>query len=206
MAPVSAASQALVDKVRLEEAVGTILDCLHLPADDPNFKDTPKRVAKAYIEMCEAHLHPDRIQALLQVGFPSKYDGMLVVPDIRAIGLCPHHMLPVEYLISFGYIPGEKGGVIGLSKIPRFIKFLCRVPYLQEDLTRRIIETFSAYVDPLGCAVVVHGEHSCVRVRGVKEDVPTVTSHLTGPFLEKPATRSEFFQLINEAHNHNGKR
>ncbi len=194
------ASQVAASKITIAESIFQVLKALQLPTDDENFKDTPNRVARYFIELCEASIYPERIDGILKVGFPSKYSGMIVVPDVAVVSLCPHHLLPVEALISFAYIPGEF--VVGLSKIPRFLQFLARQPILQEDLTQRIITTFEKYVKPKGCAVIVNGSHSCVRVRGVQSESPTVTSSLSGPFMKDPATRAEFLALTDETHNH----
>jgi len=193
-------TQTAADPVEL--VVESLLRALNLPTEDPNFLETPRRVAKAFAELTEAVRHPERVNELLQVSFPGDYNGMIVIPDIPAIGLCPHHMLPVEYLVSFGYLPSLKGGVIGLSKIPRFVQFLSHQPILQETYTKRLVELFVERVRPEGVGVIVYGEHACVRVRGVKANVPTITSHLWGVMLHDPAARAEFLQLHEEAHHH----
>jgi GTP cyclohydrolase I len=200
METVNPTAQAAASKIAIARSVDQILEALGLPTDDENFRDTPNRVSRYFLELCEAHLYPERVKSILKVGFPSEYDGMIVVPDVYVVSLCPHHLLPVEALISFAYIPGEF--VVGLSKIPRFLQFLARQPILQEDLTQRIVSTFEEYVKPKGVAVIVNGSHSCVRVRGIQSDSPTITSSLSGPFMKDPATRAEFLSLTNESHNH----
>lgn len=200
METVNPNTPAYIDSLRRKDiatGVSMILRALDCDVDnDENFIGTPDRVARAFMELCDAQIHSDKLGDLCNVSFPSeKYSGMIVQTGITAIGLCPHHLLPVEYTVNFGYIPNPEGGVIGLSKIPRVIKFLCSAPILQEELTNHIVETFCQKINPLGVAVVLTGRHSCMRVRGVKEDSPTTTSKLHGLFLTNTDARNEFLQL-----------
>jgi len=159
---------------------------------DPNFKETPDRVTRAFKEM-NLGLYEDFNNFKV---FPSKYNGIVSFKEIRAVGICPHHLLPIEFKISFAYIP--KGKVLGLSKIPRLIKRLCARPILQEDLTKDIVDYFKKKVDPLGIAIVVYGVHGCMKFRGVQEAEGVKTAELYGAFFTKPHAKEEFYQLINQ--------
>jgi len=158
---------------------------------DENFKETPKRVAKAMVELC-AGIY-DAGPAIKT--FPTHYKGMVIVKHIKSIGLCPHHLMPIEYDISFAYIPN--GRALGLSKIPRIIKHVSASPVLQEDLTELITGAFENLLIPLGTAVVVTGKHGCMKFRGVKEQDSVVTSRVTGSF-ENLTTREEFYKILEK--------
>jgi len=54
---------------------------------------------------------------------------------------------------------------------------------VQERLTTQIANTLMEELDPLGVAVVLRGEHLCMRMRGVeKQNSAVVTSAMLGVF------------------------
>ncbi len=159
---------------------------------DENFKETPDRVSRAFYEFCHGSYETfDAIKT-----FPSRYDGIILVRSVRAIGLCPHHLLPIEYEVSFAYMPRKT--VIGLSKIPRIIKHICAQPVLQEDLTKDVVSYFKKMLDPIGIAVVINGIHGCMKYRGIGEADKVQTAELDGYFLTNPASRAEFYAMIGK--------
>lgn len=159
---------------------------------DANFIETPDRVAKAMIELCTGLY--DGGPAIKT--FPTTYKGMVMVKHVQAVGLCPHHLMPIEYVISLAYIPD--GRALGLSKIPRIIKHVCAMPVLQEDLTELIVAAFENLLRPLGVAIVVTGKHGCMKFRGVKEQDAVVTTRITGSF-ENLVTREEFYKILEKS-------
>ena len=130
----------------------------------------------------------------LGVTFPANTDEMVGVYGIEANSCCCHHLLPVLMRVDFAYIPQER--LVGLSKIPRFIKALALMPQTQEHLTSRIVDVFSTFVPCLGVAVCVTGVHTCMRCRGVESVGVMRTTKLMGPFLDKGAAREEFFASV----------
>ncbi|MFH0749314.1 MAG: GTP cyclohydrolase I [Candidatus Gottesmanbacteria bacterium] len=157
---------------------------------DKNFIDTPKRVARTMAELNNGLYSPyERFTS-----FPSSYNGIIFFKSIKATALCPHHLMPIEYDISFAYIPN--GSVLGLSKIPRIIKNLCQRPVLQEDLTNDIVKKFAEKLQPKGIAIEVRGIHGCMKYRGIEEADIVKTAQLYGLFLTAPQTREEFYNLI----------
>jgi GTP cyclohydrolase I len=137
--------------------------------DDDNFKDTPRRVWGVFDEFVQ----PKEVvfkrvnEILMKASFLSVYDGIVLVDDVKVYSLCPHHLLPVEMKVAFAYIPDQK--VIGLSKIPRFLKELGKCLLLQEDYTGIALDMFMEVIKPRGAMIVVEGEHFCMKMRGVKE-------------------------------------
>lgn len=180
------------DEKKVIKGVQTMLEGMGIEWNkDENFIETPHRVSKAFREfnmgLYESTNH-------IKV-FNSSYSGILLLKSINAIGVCPHHLLPISYDVSFAYIP--EGKVLGLSKIPRIIKLLCSRPVLQEDLTKDIVDYFEKKLKPVGTAVIVRGVHGCMKYRGVKEAEDVITSELTGAFYKKITTRSEFYSMLN---------
>lgn len=183
---------------KVEQGAKLILEGLKdefgLDITDPNFTDTPKRVARAYYEICEGINASKEIGNILSTSFPSQYDGMIVAKDIVCWSLCPHHLLPVEYKVNFGYIPSEQ--VLGISKLSRLVELLAKQPKLQEDFTNDIVEILECNIHPKGIIVQVSGRHTCMVMRGVKQTNSwTLTSKITGDF-KNAETRNEFQMLI----------
>lgn len=176
------------------------LENMGMDIDVANFGGTPKRVGRAYYEIFSGCENTEKqVNEILHTAFPCEGDpGMIITAPITAFSMCPHHLLPVEYTISVGYIPGEGKGVLGLSKLARLVEVLAKRPVLQEQLGKDIVESLATLgVDGAGCRIV--GKHMCMRMRGVKKpEASTITSYMTGSFKEDSRTRSEFFDLVSE--------
>lgn len=185
-------------KSMIEDGFATIILGLYeaygFDYKDVNLKDTPSRVARSFLDMLQG-IDPQRAESILKQNFPSDYNGMVVLTNIPCYSMCPHHFLPVRYNAHFGYIPNKS--VLGLSKIPRYIKTIAQAPLLQEDLTEQIVDRFMSIVEPQGCMIILRGQHLCMGCRGIEmPDVSTVTSALRGIFDELPV-RNEFFAMID---------
>jgi GTP cyclohydrolase I len=114
--------------------------------------------------------------------------------------LCPHHLLPVKLDVSIAYIP--QGGVLGLSKLARLIQSNLSEPTLQEELTDDLADDLMSLkptkdsLPPAGAAVLIYGEHLCMRMRGPKSTGETITSAMRGVFKDHIQTREEFLSLV----------
>ena len=171
---------------------------MRIDTSDPNFKDTPERVMKAFNEMVfPKEQIQDELDKIFSKAFPTDYTGIIFVSDIISHSICPHHLLPVEYDSTIAYIPGkELNKVIGLSKIIRLAQLLSKQEILQEDYTQQVASAFTKIIKAKGVAVVVKGIHNCIRCRGVRSLSPVITSVMEGAFMDSPSTREEFFQLL----------
>jgi len=166
-----------------------------LDLTDVNFKDTPKRVSKMYAEIFAGIKNTDKqVDSILNSSFPSTSEGMIIAKNIRAYSICPHHFLPVDYVVDIGYIPNGK--VIGLSKLSRLVELLAKRPILQENLTEEIVN-YLQKLDILGVMVIIRGQHYCMKMRGVKQqNSEIITSAVRGNFKDNEKTRKEFLDLI----------
>ena len=101
---------------RAEKAYGKFLDALECDwRNDPNSMETPRRVAKAYVN----DLWAGRYTAMSPItSFPSDgYDGVIIERNIPLTSMCSHHHQTIGGVVHIGYIAGEDGQVIGLSKL-----------------------------------------------------------------------------------------
>jgi GTP cyclohydrolase I len=186
---------------QFEKAANNILDGLKrmgFKLDDANFKDTPKRMARAYYEIFEGVQDTDeKVANILSTSFPSDgHNDMVLDTNIIAFSMCPHHLLPVEYRVAIAYIPDPEGHVLGLSKLSRLAILLAKQPALQEDYTQQIVKALEK-IHPQGVAVMVEGRHMCMRMRGVRSpEASVVTSAVSGCFKENSATKMEFLSAV----------
>jgi len=182
-----------------EHFKGILEKGLHLNLNDPNFIETPKRVAKAYGEIFAGLSHTEEdIENIFKTCFPTNYKGMVFEKNITVFSMCPHHFLPVRYDVSVGYIPDGFG--VGLSKLVRIIELLAKKPALQETFTQEIVELVEKHMHTQGAICMVRGEHYCMQMRGVKQkDVSTTTSAASGIFLNKPEMELKFYESIRSS-------
>lgn len=172
-----------------------LVEGLGLDIADPNLIGTPRRIVKTMLEITEGNdfAAQEEIRSLLSTAFPTVYKGMVILDPIVVYSLCSHHLLSVEYVVLFGYIPKKLS--LGFSKIVKAIKLIAAKPTLQEDFTQEIIDTFQKILDPKGVMVVVKGKHSCMSVRGEKTANVNITSAIRGEFKTSQKTREEFLTL-----------
>ena len=88
---------------------------------------------------------------------------------------CEHHWLPFSGKVTVAYVPDKK--VIGLSKIPRVVKYFSKQPTLQEKLGKDVGDYLFKTIQPLMLIVVINSTHSCVKCRGAESDCETDTQY-----------------------------
>ena len=183
-----------VNLEKIELATKMILEAIGEDINREGLIKTPKRVAKAFEEICSGYFK-DPKEVLNDALFESTNNEMVVVRDIEFYSMCEHHILPFFGRVHVAYIPDKK--VVGLSKIPRMVEVFARRLQIQEQLTEQIADAIMEVVKPKGVGVVIHARHMCMEMRGVKSKYSyTSTSALRGIFLEEK-TREEFFNIIN---------
>ena len=189
-----------------EHAFGLFLDALKCDwRNDPNSMETPRRVAKAYVN----DLWEGRYTAMSPItSFPSDgYDGVIIERNIPLTSMCSHHHQTIGGVVHIGYIAGEDGQVIGLSKLNRIVELFGRRGAIQEQLTSAIHNAVSKITEGnLGVIVTVVGTHNCVSCRGVKHaGAAMVTTKASGAFRDdQNNARKEFFDSLkinNGGHN-----
>jgi GTP cyclohydrolase I len=194
---------SLSDKQKLaiiEEATvhyGKFLTALGVDwENDPNSSNTPRRVAKAYVN----DLWKGRYEPLDSVtSFPSDgYDGVVFEGGIPITSMCSHHHQTINGLCHIAYIPTLEGRVVGLSKLNRIVEHFSRRGAIQEQLTVAIHNAVNQICeDNIGVAVMIEATHNCVSCRGVKHQGASMkTSKLSGSFLNEDSARLEFYEFV----------
>lgn len=191
---------------RAAAAYAKFLDALDCDwQDDPNSSDTPMRVVKAYVN----DLWSGRYTPMGDItSFPSDgYDGIVIERNIPVTSMCSHHHQTIGGVVHVGYVVGDKGRVIGLSKLNRIVELFGRRGAIQEQLTSAIHNAVNEVCENnKGVIVTVVATHNCVSCRGVKHSgASMVTTKASGVFRENDnLARKEFFDSIkinNGGHN-----
>lgn len=165
-------------------------------AADENSRNTPHRVAKAWVnELIKGTNSP--LSPITQ--FPNGgYTGIVFQGNIRVVSQCSHHALGFAGVCHLAYIPKKKGKVIGLSKLNRLVDWIARRPQIQEGLTQQVHDLLNSLVDNDGIACIVECNHTCCSNRGIGHDSTMKTAVMSKYFLKnKDGVKDEFYQMIN---------
>lgn len=180
------------------KGIRALLKFIGEDVDREGLKDTPRRVVKAFGELCKGLQDPSPEKVLGRVFKEDiDYDEIVLVRNIEFTSLCEHHLLLFTGHCSVAYIPNHDVGVVGLSKIPRLVDAYAARPQVQERLGVQIANAMEEVLQPLGVAVRIASTHSCMSCRGVKkQNADMVTQVLRGAFKDRIETRNELDSLL----------
>ncbi|MEI6310727.1 MAG: GTP cyclohydrolase I FolE [Bacteroidota bacterium] len=171
-----------------------IMLTLGLDLNDASLKDTPKRVAKMYVNEIFKGLDLRNKPSISLFDNQYHYNQILVERNITIYSYCEHHFVPIIGKAHIAYIP--KAHVIGLSKLNRIAQFFAKRPQVQERLTEQIAFELKKILGTEDVAVMIEADHLCVSSRGIGDtNSNTITYHLGGQFQQEPK-KAEFFQLV----------
>lgn len=184
--------QDLIDE--LTEKFEAVIDSLLIDREnDPNSKDTPRRLAKMYYN----EIMGGRYEAEPKVtAFPNDdaYEQLIVIrSDIKS--MCSHHHQPVQGVCYIACMPGEE--VIGLSKYTRIAQHLSARGHLQEELTEMIAKKIEQLTKSKAVGVYIRARHGCCENRGIRSsNSSTQTTVLKGLLRTDSALKNEFMHNI----------
>ncbi len=172
-----------VDTEAAEQAIRAFLRALGRDPEVGELRDTPGRVVEAFGQDLLAGYAVDVVE-LLQNGsvpYDGETGGAVVVKDISATTVCPHHLLPGVGHATVAYAPGER--ILGLGTIAKLVDAHARRLVLQEqigdDVCRSLVEHAGARAAYCRLSLV----HSCLASRGARQTEATVvTVATTGTF------------------------
>lgn len=183
------------EKIEVIEAhfIG-IMKALGLDLKDDSLIDTPKRVAKMYVNEIFWGLDYDAFPKCTTVDNKMAYDEMVVERNVIVMSNCEHHFVTIDGLATVAYVPNKK--VLGLSKINRIVEYFAKRPQIQERLTEQVFHALCYILETDNVAVMIDAQHYCVKSRGVEDTgSSTVTCKLGGGFKTDPAARAEFLSI-----------
>ena len=188
----------MADRPSRKEAEAAVRTLLRWAGDDPTregLRDTPSRVARAYEEFFAGYDTDPRELLARTFEEVEGYDEIVLLRNIRLESVCEHHMATIIGRVHVAYLPAHR--VVGISKLARVVEAYGKRLQIQEKLTAQIANTISEVLEPRGVEVVIEAAHQCMTTRGVhKPGVTMTTSRMLGAFRDDPATRREFFAML----------
>ncbi len=175
-----------------------IMDILGLDLNDDSLANTPTRIAKMYVQEVFSGIKESNFPfiSFFKEQFHHEHKTHMVFVKVGFTSFCEHHFVPITGFAYVAYLPGKK--IIGISKIPRIVRFFARRPQLQERLTAQIADSLAILLEIEDVAVSIHARHYCVVARGIEdENSQMITNVLRGEFNTQEDLRREFFEGIN---------
>lgn len=175
-----------------------IMETLGLDLTNDSLAKTPCRVAKMFVDEFFSGLEEENFPSISFFDddfHPETKTGMIFV-KVGFTSLCEHHFVPMTGFAYVAYIAKEK--IIGLSKIPRIVRYFASRPQVQERLNAQIADSLAILLEHENVAVSITAHHHCVRARGIQDEHNrTITNVLRGEFQNNDQMRREFFEAIH---------
>lgn len=174
-------------EVLAEELLGLVFEPFWEGRNDVN--NTPAR----HVRMLRELATPEEFEFTT---FPTDIDEMVIIQDIPFVSLCAHHIAPFIGKAHIAYVPSTV--IAGLSKFVRATDYMSKGLWCQEELTDALAKYLDAHLEPVGVAVIMQAEHTCMTIRGVKTSGSlTTTSSMMGCFGDhNKLARTEFLSTI----------
>src|SRR5262249_24101403 len=144
-----------------------IMEVLGLDLSDASLSRTPERVAKMYVNEIFSGLDPSQFPSISFIDDDYKHAGRsnMIFMKVNFCSFCEHHFVPMIGTAHVAYVPFRK--LIGLSKIPRLVRFFANRPQVQERLTAQIADSLAILLETEDVAVSLKAEHYCIKARGI---------------------------------------
>ncbi len=172
-------------------AITTLLTQIGEDVTRDGLRDTPGRVARAWLEMTAGY-HEDPKEILGRV-FEQPYQELVILRGCHFYSFCEHHLLPFNGEAVVGYVPGK---VVGISKLARLVQCFAKRLQIQERMTRDIAFAVEEHLQARAVGVVIKAQHLCMACRGVRQaQTQMITSDWRGTLQKSSIKRREFMQM-----------
>src|SRR5436190_18597940 len=137
------------DIQKIADHYAAILTEIGADITSEGLRETPMRAAKAIVEMTEgSRMDTGKLTKMFKAECQKAIcHDMVIVEDIREVGLCEHHLLPILMSITIAYVPDER--ILGLSKLSRIAAYFSRRLQNQERTAHLIAVFIEEIVEPL---------------------------------------------------------
>lgn len=158
---------------KAEENIQNLFLLLNIEVNNPDFKESPKRIAINLIEKT-SNVNLDFLsEAFIDLWKTFEFDSgnkflEIKVEKFSFSGTCPHHFLPIFGVAKIRYYPN--GSILGLSKFKRILNSISETsPMTQEDLTVLYHKVLQKILKTEKVSVKIVAKHTCMMCRGVKD-------------------------------------
>ncbi|URJ23358.1 GTP cyclohydrolase I FolE [Blochmannia endosymbiont of Camponotus sp. C-003] len=184
-----------IRKRRIENHMRAVVHLLNLDLEHDSLSNTPKRIAKMYIEEIFSGLDYSNFPKIAIIPNTMQINEMITVRGINITSTCEHHFIVFNGTVTISYIP--ENNMIGLSKINRIVQFFSKRPQLQERLTKQIFLALQTLLNTNNVAIFIDAVHYCVKARGINDVSSTTTTTVLGGVFESDTNiRKEFLHAI----------
>jgi GTP cyclohydrolase I len=185
-----------VDSEAIRQAVRSILVAVGEDPARAGLTSTPDRVAELFGELYSG-VGVDPLSVIREakplVSEESERGELVALRDISFHSLCEHHLLPFEGTAHVVYQPAA--GILGLGTLAKLVEVSAARPQLQERLGEMVANALVKSGVAAGALVLVTATHGCVRFRGPKQALTTVTVASEGS-LSSGESRHEALLLV----------
>lgn len=182
-----------IDHEKARHATRLLLEAIGEDPDDPTLSETWQRRVPETVETLTQGCRESEKPTLRT--FDAETDGLVVKTGIPIYSLCEHHLLPYHGVAHVAYRPNDE--VVGLSKLPRYVRWQARRLTIQEELTSDIAQGLDAELHPSTVLVEITATHLCEAMRGVETATETTTRATVGEPTE--SDQRQFQRTIDNA-------
>lgn len=180
---------------QLTSSLADFIQGMGLNVGDKSLADTPKRVAKLFIEDLFWGLDYSKFPTVSTDENTVKYANPLISNNIKIRSTCEHHFVAINGYATIAYIPGSR--LIGVGKLNQLVSFFAHRPQIQERLTRQIFCVLKYLLGIDDIAVAISARHDCIDKRQSEEDKNKIlTIEMGGRYLTDNLLNSTFHNLV----------
>lgn len=189
-----------VDREAAARGIAAFLEALGCDVRSPEFQGTPERVVEAFDTELLRGRDVDLRELLVAGSEPARSSdsGLVVVRGIRAVTVCPHHLLPGLGTATVAYLPGRR--LIGLGTIARLVDACARRFTLQEGIGETVVDALMEHAGARGAYCRLELLHTCLATRGAEQpEARLITVAQRGELAREGASR-ELSLALGAAH------
>lgn len=180
-----------IDREKVRRATRHLLEAIGADPDRDALIDTwQRRVPETVSTLTEGEREGTKPTMRT---FEAESDELILKTGIPIYSVCEHHLLPYHGVAHVGYRPGDD--VLGLSKLPRYVRWQSRRLTMQESLTNDIASGLRAEIDASAVIIQITATHLCEAMRGIETATETTTTATAGELTE--TDRRQFQSAID---------
>lgn len=185
------------EKLIEEKFKDIIVDGLGLDLNEPNLKDTPKRIARMYVNEIFSGLDNNNEPKMTLFPNDDNTSSIVQLDTMKFSSTCSHHFVPFSGHAWALYIPDKH--IIGASKFSRVINYFADRPQTQERMTKQIAEYVMKVAKPKGFMIFTRAAHQCMICRGIKQNNTSGMScnEVRGAFAEDSTLEMKGLMMID---------
>jgi len=176
-----------IDWEKAQRGTELLLQSIGADPQSERFVETWQRRVPSAFETLSEGRRPEAKPAMRT--FPAESDDLVVKTGIPLYSLCEHHLLPYHGVAHVGYEPD--GEVVGLSKLPRYVRWQSRRLTMQESLTHELVSGLREEIGASGVIVEIEATHLCEAMRGIELATETTTRATVGDLSREAVRRFE---------------